>query len=80
MAKNNNPKASKVKLICDTICGALMLISILVYVVLGITISWWHPGWVIIVGAAIADGIISLISNLICSLNYPEENSEKNNN
>lgn len=79
MSKTSNQKNSKTKLICDTICGALMLISILVYIILGITISWWHPGWIIIVGAAIADGIISLISNMICSLKNINTTEQTNN-
>lgn len=80
MAKDYTSKSSKIKVISDTICGALMLVSILVYVILGTTISWWHPGWIIIVSAAVADGVISLISNLIYTLKYPEENANKNQN
>lgn len=77
MANNNSKRA---KIISDTICGSLMLVTILVYIVLGVTISWWHPGWIIIVSAAVADGIISLITNMICTLKYPSEDKEKNDN
>lgn len=76
--ENNNSKRAKI--ISDTICGALMLVTILVYIILGVTISWWHPGWIIIVSAAVADGIISLITNMVCALKYPNEDKDKNDN
>lgn len=79
MAEKNISKSSKIKIISDTICGSLMLISILVYVILGVTIAWWHPGWIIIVSAAVADGVISLITNMVSALKYPEQDQKENN-
>lgn len=80
MAKDYSSKSARIKLIGDTISGALLLLSVLIYVILGVTISWWHPGWIIIAATAIADGIISLVVNLIGTLKYPEENANKNQN
>lgn len=67
----------KSKVIADAICGVLMLASIFVYIVLGLTIGWWHPGWVIIVGAAIVSGIISIVVNAKVDLNQKEMPKEE---
>lgn len=80
MAKDYSSKSAKIKLIGDTISGSLLLLSVLVYIILGVTIAWWHPGWIIIAATALADGIISLVVNLIGTLKYPKENADENEN
>lgn len=70
-------KKSKVKIISDAICGILMLLSILTYIVLGITIGWWHPGWCIIVGTAFVCGIISIATNTKEDLDELKEEKPK---
>lgn len=66
-------KKNNLKLISDAICGCLVLISVLVYVILGLAIGWWHPGWVIIVGAAIVSGIISIVTGAIVASKAQDE-------
>ena len=66
-------KKNNLKLISDAICGCLVLISVLVYIILGLTIGWWHPGWVVIVSAAILSGIISIITGAIVASGAQEE-------
>ncbi len=71
-------KRGKSKIVADAICGILMLVSIFVYIVLGLTISWWHPGWIVIVGAALASGVISICMNLSYELKKSEtENKDE---
>lgn len=61
-------------IIADAFCGVLILISVLVYVIVGLAADWWHPGWVIIVGACIFSGIVSIIANSRAQLSdKPEE-------
>ncbi len=61
-------KNKKSKIISDAICGILMLLSIIVYLILGFVIHFWHPGWLIIVCSSLACGIISIITNLVFDL------------
>lgn len=68
---------NKRKVIADAICGVLILVSVFVYIVLGLAIGWWHPGWIIIVGSLIISGIISIIVNANVNLNQEEKPEEK---
>ncbi len=72
-------KKSKAKIIADAVCGIIMLLSILVYLILGITINFWHPGWTIIVGAAFVSGIISIITNTKEDLDDLSNNNNEEN-
>lgn len=58
----------KAVIICDAISGVLVTLSILVYLVLGFTISWWHPGWIIIVVACFVSSVASIIANMVVEL------------
>lgn len=70
-------KKTKSQIICDAICGALMLVSIAVYLILGITINWWHPGWVVIVSAAVVSGLIGIVSNTCANLKEADKHEDK---
>ena len=72
-------KKSKAKIIADAVCGIIMLLSILVYLILGITINFWHPGWTIIVGATFVSGIISIITNTKEDLDDLSNNNNEEN-
>lgn len=61
-------RKNKAQIICDSICGVLMLLSILVFLVVGVIVpSILHPLWVIIPSAGLASGIISIICNCVVS-------------
>lgn len=60
---------NKTKVIIDAICGSLIMLSILLYIILGLAVKWWHPGWVIIVGTIIVVSIISIITNAVVEVN-----------
>lgn len=65
-------KKEKAVIISGAISGILVLLSVLVYLVLGIAINWWNPGWVIVVAAAIVSAMISVITNMIVELKKAE--------
>lgn len=50
--------------ISGAVCGALVLIGIAVYVLLGILTELWHPYWVILVACVLGDGIVETVFNL----------------
>lgn len=77
-------KKTKAKIICDAVCGLLMLISIAVYVIIGVCANIWHPTWVIIVGATIVCGVVGIICNTVSNMknvenqsNVTEQNDDK---
>lgn len=74
-------KDKKAKIITDAICGLLMTTSILVYLVLGFVLNFWHPGWLIIVCSAFVSGIITIITNMVIDLKKAskEETNQDNN-
>lgn len=59
-------RKNKTQIICDSVCGVLMLLSILVFLVVGVIVpSVLHPLWVIIPSAGLISGIISIICNCV---------------
>ncbi len=78
MSTCNNENKSLAKIVSGAVCGILMLTCIIVYLVLGVTINFWHPGWLIVVCGAIGCGIIGVISDLIVNIkNYKKEKNTK---
>lgn len=73
-------KRTKAQIICDSICGVLMLLSLLVFLVVGILVpSILHPLWIIIPSAGLTCGIISIICNCVVSCkSVTKANSSKN--
>ena len=61
-------RKTKAQIIGDACCGILMLVSIIVYFILGMTINFWHPGWLIPASAAMFCGVIGIITNTITTL------------
>lgn len=72
-------RKSKAQVISDAVCGILVLVSILAFVLIGIFAHVWHPTWIIIVVAAIADGIISIAVNTYSNLHKENKSSEEKN-
>lgn len=75
MSQNENKSLAKI--ISGAVCGILMLSCIITYLVLGVTIGLWHPGWLIVVCGAIACGIVGIIGDLVT--NIKEYKAEKAN-
>ena len=61
-------RKSKAQIISDACCGVLMLVSILVFLFVGIFADTWHPTWIILPSSGILCGIISIIVSTYTSL------------
>ena len=69
-------KKSKAQIICDAICGILMLASILVFILVGIFANIWHPTWIVIPCSGIVCGIVSISINTYANLHTETPNTE----
>lgn len=58
-------KKAKHKSIADAICGVIMLIATIIYLLLGFLGNYWHPGWIVFPVGGILCGIISTIFTAI---------------
>ena len=66
-------KGKKTKIITDAINGSLIVLSILVYIILGLTIDWWHPGWILIVGTIMVVAIIAIVVDAFTKVKQLDE-------
>ncbi|MGN0788144.1 MAG: hypothetical protein ACI4L6_03720 [Candidatus Onthoplasma sp.] len=62
----------KLKIITDCICGCIILLSVLAYLLVGFLAKVWHPTWLIIVGGVIICGVVGIIVDTIYRLKYPD--------
>ena len=67
-------KASKFKTISEAICGILVLLSVDVYLCLGLSFGLWHPYWIIIPISGLVCGLIAIIPNTYERLQKIKEN------
>lgn len=56
----------------------MVLLSVWVYLVLGIVINWWNPGWVIVVAVAIVSAKLLVLTNMIIELKKAETAAKNN--
>lgn len=68
--------------VLGAISGIIMIVCILVYIILGVIIGFWHPGWLIIVGGALCVAIVNIIANLFNDIKElkSHENKQEDNN
>lgn len=59
---------TKAEIVCDAICGLIMLVSVAVFVIVGICTDEWHPTWLITVIGAVVCGIISIVCNAVVGI------------
>ena len=69
---------SKLAIILDAVCGTLMLVCVLAYLLIGVVKNIWHPTWIIIVVGAFVCALIGIISDTVTKLNA--KNREQQNN
>ncbi|MGN0961753.1 MAG: hypothetical protein ACI4PF_06135 [Christensenellales bacterium] len=69
---------SKAKIISDAVCGILILLSILTYVLIGVFAHIWHPTWVIILIAIIVDSIVSIVVGAFNRISKKNSDNPKN--
>lgn len=76
----NNQKETKAQIIGGAICGCLMILSVIVYLIVGLTTNLWHPCWLIPACSGLTCGIIGVVTNTIAKLNNiknDDQNTEK---
>ncbi len=73
---------TKSQIICDAVCGILMLLSIISFILVGFLTKIWHPTWLIIAISGVVCGIIGIISNTATSLKSltKKDDNENSNN
>lgn len=49
----------------DGICGIIMIVCVIVYLILGLTLNLWHPSWIIFVVGGCLCGILTPIGKLM---------------
>ncbi len=74
---NENQQKTVAQVITGAICGSLMIVCTLVYVILGITLNFWHPGWLIMLAGGLTCGIVGIVTNTVADL---KEIKKKENN
>lgn len=79
MSNCDNKEKSLAEVVSGAICGSLMMLCVIVYIILGVTINFWHPGWIIPACGGIACGVISLVVNTIYDIKAikAKENNKK---
>ncbi len=65
------------EIVLGAISGLIMIVCILVYIILGVTLNFWHPGWLIIVSGALGVAIINIVTNLIRDIKALKEDEKK---
>ena len=70
-------RRTKAQIISDALCGILMLVSVLVFILVGILGNVWHPTWIVMPCTGIVCGIISIAVNTYANLTRKEESSKK---
>lgn len=74
-----NEKKTVAQVVSSAVCGTIMILCVLVYVILGITLNFWHPGWIIMVAGGLTCGIVGIITNTIADLKQIKKEENKEN-
>lgn len=67
----------KLKIITDCICGCIILLSVLTYLLVGFFAKIWHPTWLIIVGGVIVCCVVGIIVETIYRLKNPSAGQDE---
>ncbi len=70
-------KKDKWQIIGGACCSVIVLVSIMVYLILGVTDGIWHPGWLIPVCAALFCGVIGSVTSAISKLIVDKEDEKE---
>lgn len=71
---------TKGQIICDAVCGLLMILAIISFLIVGFITKIWHPTWLILLCSALVCAIIGLISNTTHDLKTLEQNQKNDEN
>ena len=61
-------RKTKEKVICDAVCGLVMLMCVMAYLIIGIFTNQWHPYWIIPACGGIVCAVVSLVFNTIANV------------
>ncbi len=75
----NKKQKSKSQIICDAVCGILMIVATIAYLLVGFLTNIWHPTWLIFVVTALVSAIIGIVSNTSTDLKNLPKNDETEN-
>lgn len=70
---------TKIQIISDAICGIIMILAIVSYIIVGFLFTW-HPTWLIVAVSALVCAIIGIVSNTINDYRKLQEKNEKKDN
>lgn len=73
-------RKSKLKIINDAICGIASLLSILVYLLIGVFANVWHPTWMIMVITEFVCAILTIVINACLKIRKLKSEKEENIN
>ena len=71
-------KQTKAQIISGAVCGILIMLCTVIYLIIGICTNIWHPTWLIIVGGAIACAIIGIIVDTQAKLKDINKDNDEN--
>ena len=66
-------KQSKASIILDAVCGLVMVVCTLVYLLIGFIANIWHPTWVVFVIGAFVCAIIGIIKDTILKVKTQDQ-------
>lgn len=70
---------SKISIILDAVCGTLMLVCLMTYLLIGVIKNIWHPTWIIVVVGAFICALIGIISDTVAKINAKNSGTDNNN-
>lgn len=71
---------SKISIILDAICGTLMLVCLMTYLLIGVIKNIWHPTWIIVVVGAFICALIGIINDTVAKINATKSSETDNRN
>ena len=66
-------KKSKASIILDGVCGLIMVVCTLVYLLIGFIANIWHPTWVVFVIGGVVCAIIGIIKDTILKVKTQDQ-------
>lgn len=66
-------KQSKANIVLDAVCGLIMVLCTLAYLIIGFVANVWHPTWVIFVIGAFVCAIIGIIKDTIAKIKSQDQ-------
>jgi len=66
-------RRTKAQIVSDAVCGILMLVSLMFFILVGIFAHIWHPTWIVIPCSGLVCGIISITVNTYVNLHRHDE-------